>query len=257
MQGAIIGYAHLDLTDKVAGPSAEMVIHPSERGKGFGRALLAEILAVTSPRLWAHGDLRNAQKLASENGFTRIRTVIQMRRSLAEHLPKVKDDLTLRTFLPGVDDEEWLALNNSAFAGHPEQGNWDLSNLYDRVNESWFDAQGFILATQESQIIAYCWTKIHGGVAHTHDKKSAHAHDAIGEIYAVGVAPDFHGQGLGRAITSAGLSHLRRKGLMSAMLYVDAENLAAIALYESLGFKEWGRDVMYRPQGLAAPLNSL
>ena len=62
----------------------------------------------------------------------------------------------------------------------------------------------------------------------------------------MGVDPDFVHKGLGRAITLAGLAHLRRQGLMSAMLYVDAENFAAIALYKNLGFSEWGRDVMYR-----------
>jgi predicted GNAT family acetyltransferase len=29
------------------------------------------------------------------------------------------------------------------------------------------------------------------------------------------------------------------------MLYVDADNASAIKLYASLGFKEWGRDVLY------------
>jgi ribosomal protein S18 acetylase RimI-like enzyme len=30
------------------------------------------------------------------------------------------------------------------------------------------------------------------------------------------------------------------------MLYVDADNHAAIKLYQSLGFTEWGCDVVYR-----------
>jgi predicted GNAT family acetyltransferase len=30
------------------------------------------------------------------------------------------------------------------------------------------------------------------------------------------------------------------------MLYVDELNSSAIKLYKSLGFKEWGRDVLYR-----------
>ena len=71
-------------------------------------------------------------------------------------------------------------------------------------------------------------------------------HDPIGEIYAMGVDPEFASLGFGSAITIAGLAHLRRDGLMSAMLYVDAENLSALRLYMGLGFSEWGRDVMYR-----------
>ena len=244
--GSIVGYAHLDLTDTVAGPSAELVIDPDHRGQGLGRSLLIEICRITSPRLWSHGDLPSAQKLAEENGLERVRTVIQMRRSLTEHLPEITTQLMLRTFLPGLDDKNWLALNNHVFAHHPEQGGWTLSNLHDRMKESWFDPRGFLLATHGDQLTAFCWTKIHGGHSHSHDEKERHDHDPIGEVYAMGVNPDFQGKGLGRTMTVIGLAHLRRQGLMSAMLYVDAENTAAIKLYKDLGFTEWGRDVMYR-----------
>ena len=248
-ENEIVGYAHLDLTDIVAGPSAELVIHPDRRGQGLGRQLLEEICRITSPRLWSHGDLPNARKLAQENGLERVRTVIQMRRPLTEHLPEVTMDATMRSFLPGMDDQDWLELNNRVFRDHPEQGQWTLSNLLDRMKEGWFDARGFLLATRGDQLMAFCWTKIHGGHSYSHDENSTHDHDPIGEIYAMGVDPDFQGQGLGRAITVAGLAHLRRQGLMSAMLYVDAENTAGIQLYKGLGFTEWGRDVMYRQSG--------
>lgn len=244
--GQIIGYAHIDLTDAVAGSSAELVVHPLHRGKGLGRALLEEICSITSPRLWSHGDLASARKLAQDNGLVRGRTVIQMRRPLTQHLPELRADLNLRSFLPGLDDEPWLSLNNRSFNNHPEQGNWYLENLHQRMMEEWFDPSGFLLATQDERIIAFCWTKIHGAHTHSHDGKEEHGHDPIGEIYAMGVDPDFQGQGFGKAITIAGLAYLRRKGLMSAMLYVDAQNQAAVKLYSELGFSEWGRDVMYR-----------
>ena len=247
--GAIVGYAHIDLTDKVAGSSAELVIHPRYRGKGLGRALLEEICGITSPRLWAHGDLPSAQKLAKEYGLVRARTVIQMRRSLNQPLPVLGSDLKLRSFLPGLDDEAWLTLNNRAFVGHPEQGGWTMENLHQRMNEDWFDPQGFFLATIATsvgeEIIAFCWTKIHGAHTHAHDGQEEHGHDPIGEIYAMGVDPSYQGKKIGRAITVAGLAHLRHQGLMSAMLYVDAENGAAIKIYKDLGFSEWGRDVVY------------
>jgi mycothiol synthase len=43
----------------------------------------------------------------------------------------------------------------------------------------------------------------------------------------------------------AGLGHLRRLGLATAMLYVDDENQQAVRMYESLGFTRWKADVMY------------
>jgi mycothiol synthase len=244
--GRIIGYAHIDMTDAVAGSSAELVVHPAYRGRGLGRSLLEKICSITSPRLWSHGDLASAKKLAQDNGLKRVRTVIQMRRPFTQHLPDLRGGFGLRSFLPGLDDEAWLALNNRCFNNHPEQGGWTMENLSQRMEEEWFDPSGFLLATKEERLVAFCWTKIHGAHTHSHDGGDEHGHDPIGEIYAMGVDPDFSSQGFGKAITIAGLAHLRRKGLMSAMLYVDADNVSALGLYKDLGFSEWGRDVMYR-----------
>ncbi len=241
----IVGYAHIDLTDTVAGSSAELVIHPDHRGKGFGTALLTEVARITSPRLWSHGDLPGAQKIALANGFQKARTVIHMRRSLTHPLPDPSRDLEIRTFLPSLDEEAWLYLNNRVFEGHPEQGGWEMSDLQHRMKEDWFDPSGFLVATKNEELIAYCWTKIHGVHGHSHEGESDHGHDPIGEIYAMGVDPNSRGENLGRAITIAGLSHLQYQGLISAMLYVDEGNLSAIDLYKSLGFVESGRDVMY------------
>jgi len=62
----------------------------------------------------------------------------------------------------------------------------------------------------------------------------------------MGVDPEMAGKGIGKAVTVAGLRHMRYQGIFSAMLYVDADNQSAIKLYQSLGFTEWGRDVLYR-----------
>lgn len=244
--GKIVGYAHIDLTDTVAGPSAELVIHPNFRGHGFGQALLSEVARIASPRLWSHGDLESARKLALGNGFRKVRTVLQMRRSLEQPLPKSNSDLAIRTFIPSLDEQAWLALNNRTFLSHPEQSDWSLQDLQHRMMEKWFDPFGFLLATNREALVAFCWTKIHGEHSHSHGDEESHGHDPIGEIYAMGVDPAMRGQGSGRAITIAGLAYLRAKGLMSVMLYVDEENASATSLYRSLGFVEWGRDVMYK-----------
>jgi mycothiol synthase len=58
----------------------------------------------------------------------------------------------------------------------------------------------------------------------------------LGEIYVIASHPDFHGLGLGKALTLAGLDHLARKGIGTGMLYVDADNAPAVGLYEHIGF---------------------
>jgi mycothiol synthase len=245
----VVGYAHLDLTDEVEGPSAELVVDPQHRKTGIGQSLLGKLQQASGQtlRLWSHGDLPGAKNIAEKSGFKRVRTVIQMRRSLNDPIPELIKDISIRNFLPTIDNEEWIALNNRAFANHPEQGNWSVRDLDIRTKEEWFDPQGFLIAEENQKMIGFCWTKIHGGHSHKHSEHEAeHDHDPIGEIYIMGVDPEFSGKGIGKAVTIAGLRYMRYQGIFSAMLYVDEENHAAIKLYQSLGFTEWGRDVLYR-----------
>ncbi|MEV4180982.1 mycothiol synthase [Streptosporangium canum] len=147
----LAGYAHVDPTDPVEGPSGELVIHPAFRGRGHGRRLLEAVLDRTGGRLrlWAHGGHPGAEALALSTGFTKIRSLWQMRRSLFTAIPgfDLPDGVRLRTFEPGSPDEEaWVALNAKAFAHHPEQGAWTLEDLERREQEPWFDPAGFFLA---------------------------------------------------------------------------------------------------------------
>jgi mycothiol synthase len=59
----------------------------------------------------------------------------------------------------------------------------------------------------------------------------------MGEIYVIGVDPDFQGDKLGRPLVLAGLDSLARRGARIGMLYVDAANAAAMRLYRNLGFE--------------------
>ncbi len=62
-------------------------------------------------------------------------------------------------------------------------------------------------------------------------------HDPVlGEIYVIAVDPDFHGLGLGRSLTLAGLDSLAQRGVGTGMLYVDGDNTAALTMYGDLGF---------------------
>jgi mycothiol synthase len=240
----LLAYGHLDVTDEVAGASAEMVVHPAYRRHGLGRLLVATIRAETADgrlRLWAHGGHRGAAALAADLGFRQSRALWQMRRSLYAALPTVElpDGVTVRNFEPGRDDEAWVRLNGTAFAGHPEQGGWTVEDLHRRMAEPWFDPHGFFLAQRGDRLAGFHWTKVHGG------EGSHHGHDPIGEVYVLGVDPGERGTGLGRALTLVGLQHLRHLGLPDAMLYVDADNAAAIRLYQGLGFTRWETDLMF------------
>lgn len=242
----LVGYLHLDQTDQVAGPVVELVVHPAFRRNGVGTALVkAAIKQVRDSqlRLWAHGELAMAHALADNLGFNKARELWQMRRSLLAALPKVEipADVTIREFVVGQDESTWLSLNAEVFADHPEQGQLSPSDLAIRMKEAWFDAKGFFVAEKNGVMVGFHWTKIHGGHRHGSD----HNHAEVGEIYVLGVAPSERGTGLSQALALRGLEYLRDQGLNAAMLYVDADNMSAIRLYESVGFGHWDTDVMF------------
>jgi mycothiol synthase len=246
----VIGYAHLDQTDLVAGPSVELVVDPSHRGAGVGKALLSEAIKICgkSLRLWVHGEQELAHNLAASFNFEKIRTVLQMSKLLTDiqPLPVLANEIIIRSFLPGIDSDAWLELNNKVFKDHPEQGGWQLSDLNHRLSEEWFDEKGFFIVEKNKQVIASTWTKVHGEHSHDHDGEASHAHPAIGEIYITAVDPEYAGLGIGKALTITALNYLKYQGLTDAMLYVDFDNKAALSLYDSLGFKLSSKDILYR-----------
>ncbi|MFI1017896.1 mycothiol synthase [Streptomyces sp. NPDC020965] len=236
----LIGYAQLEDTDPVEAPAAELVVHPSHRGRGHGRALGSAVLGASGKRLrvWAHGGRSAARHLAQVLGLTLFRELRQLRRPLTPldlPEPTLPPGVTVRTFVPGQDDTAWLAVNAAAFAHHPEQGSLTQRDLDDRKSEPWFDPEGFFLAERDGEIIGFHWTK-------------THAAEQLGEVYVVGIRPDAQGGGLGKALTAIGLRHLAEQGLPTAMLYVDADNTAAVTVYERLGFTTHEVDLMYRTE---------
>ncbi|MDQ0991687.1 mycothiol synthase [Streptomyces sp. V3I7] len=238
--GELVGYAQLEDTDPVEAPAAELVVHPAHRGHGHGRALGSALLAASGKRLrvWAHGGHSAARHLAQVLGLTMFRELRQMRRSLTDlelPEPKLPDGVTVRPFVPGQDDEAWLAVNAAAFAHHPEQGSLTQRDLDDRKAAVWFDPAGFFLAEREGRLVGFHWTKVH-------------AEEGLGEVYVLGVAPGAQGGGLGNALTLTGLRHLAAQGMPTAMLYVDADNKAAVSVYERLGFVTHETDLMYRTE---------
>jgi mycothiol synthase len=156
-----------------------------------------------------------------------MRHILKIHRSLQDPIPEIAHSYTLRTFDTAQDKEQWLELNNTIFAHHPDQGNWAMADLENRMAEPWFDAKGFFLAVDGDTIIGFCWTKIHDEFVNQ---------DPVGELYVIGVHPEQAHKGIGRAVSITALNYLVGKGLKQSMLYVDADNEPGLALYNSLGF---------------------
>ncbi len=238
----IIGYVHLDSTDEVAGPSAQVVVHPEFRNLGHGKQLLHSALSLAGEklRLWSHGENTLARMLAESVGMKEVRTLFQMRRSLLSAIEPATfpENYDLKIFNAQTDQNAWLAANQLIFQEHHEQGTWTLRDFEIRMKEEWFDPSGFFILRADGQIAGFAWTKVH---SHSH----GHDHMPLGEIYVLGVSPEHRSRGLGKALTLHCLLYLRSLGLLEAMLYVNKDDASARALYESCGFRIWDVDTLY------------
>lgn len=214
--------------------TAQLVVHPSHRRAEHGATLLDAMVAdVAEPALWAFGDLHAAQRFAASRGFVPSRGLHIMERSLTpSDPPNPPDGITLRPYTD-ADAEAFLAVNATAFEGHPEQGHFSATDLANRQAETWWDPSGLILAEDADGLLGFHWTKRHDG--------------ETGEVYVLGVHPRAAGQGLGGVLLEAGLNHLATGGATRVVLYVDASNTRAVALYERAGFRVAHTDTLYRP----------
>jgi len=257
---AVVGAAHCDIyhtqaPNRPCRLTAELVVHPSYRGHGFGTLLvqgisdLAHEEGADELHLWAYGNLPTARRLAERMGYASERVLLQLLLP-AKRLPAPPDvaapgsgSVRLRAFEPRQDADPWLQLHNRVFAGHPEQGHWDASDVQARLEQPWFDPQDLLVAeeTGSGRLLGFCWVKL------------PRDETLPGEIYIIGVDPDERGRGLGQLLTQAGLARIAARGRPSAMLFVEADNAAAVALYAKLGFaRQWEHACYARPAASAS-----
>jgi len=217
------------------GDELSLVVRPGARGRGLGGTLLADALPAGTVNAWSHGDHPAAAALARGHGFERVRSLWVMRRLTSQALPGlvVPAGLEIRGYTP-ADAAELIRDNAAAFAHHPEQGAMDAADLAERMAEPWFDPAGLLLAVEGDHLLGFHWTKQHS--------------PELGEVYVVGIDPSAQGRGLGKLLTLAGLHHLAGLGVAEVLLYVEADNAPAVAVYAGLGFTHADADthVMYR-----------
>lgn len=270
--GTVVGYGQVaGAGTSAAGTAAvaELVVDPSHRRQGHGRALLEAVLADGAHSVWAHGLLPAADALARSAGLVMTRSLYRMARPLTADDaadPVMPAGFSVRAFEPGTDDETWVGLNAAAFASHPEQGRLTLEDLHERMAQPWFDPEGLLLVEDDEtgRAVAFHWTKVDPAHPATprprlSDRRRNAAGAAFrrdladevgrtgppGEVYVVGVHPAYQGRGLGTPLTRLGLAHLARRGLAAVELYVDGDNAAARRTYERLGFVDVAVDGQY------------
>jgi mycothiol synthase len=233
----------------VPGPRAGTWIVAMQAGDATSRAALLGAAAAHAAvhgggriTWWVAGATADDDQAAHLARYERAREQHQMRVTLPLTVPTppLPPGVTLRDIDPDHDARDWVAVNNAAFADHAEQGGWTVATFRARAAEPWFDPALFLVAVDAEGMLGFNWLKVHREET-----------PPAGEIYAVGVAPRAQGKRLGLVLAVAGLDRLAQHGLTRALLYVAADNTAAIKLYEKLGFTTARTDRAY--ERLAAP----
>jgi mycothiol synthase len=239
----IVGYLNLAPAEAQAPAMAELVVHPQARRNGVGSTMARQALSEggDGTRIWAHGNLDPARATAASLGLVVARELLQMRRPLTDLPPRpAPGGVRIATYAGSADDAELVRVNNAAFAWHPEQSGWTDADIAERRSESWFDPGGLFMAVDEQtgKLLGFHWTKVHNA--------------DLGEVYVIGVDPAAQGRGLGATLTLVGLHHLAERLTGSSqpavMLYVEADNPAAVKTYRRMGFEVFNVDAAYAEQ---------
>lgn len=258
------------------GTTVELVVHPAYRRHHLGSRLLAELggeesggpAPASSPQpVWAHGNVPAAQAFATALGMRKQRRLLVLRLSEPALEQAAHDELpagfevwdfnrAVATFGHADLLEAFRQVNNQAFSWHPEQGGWSPERMERALEVEWFSPEGLLFlvdvkklgapnaamagspASASDVLAGFHWTKTTGPAGSPPEQLNA-------EVYVVGLADAYRGQGLGGPLLAAGLAHLRSVGAQLVDLYVEDDNAPALKAYEKAGFVIHEEHVLY------------
>jgi mycothiol synthase len=243
--GSIIGYISVFLEPGLGRALIDGLIHPSQRHKGAATRLLKHAL-----RHATEAGLKVAQTCISESNEAARRLLKQLGFEYIRFFCGFRLDLTTAP-LPDIDQQEYIIgrlkpgeaqdlteIQNTAFAESWGFNPNTTEEIRYRISLGSCSAKDIVMAYRKTRPVAYCWTRLLG-------EKNPESGDTTGEIHMLGVAPAFRRKGLGRMVLTAGLSHLKGRGVTLVVLTADGEDHAARRLYESVGFEEWTKTNWY------------
>jgi mycothiol synthase len=126
----------------------------------------------------------------------------------------------------------WAELHNAAFADHPTPMVIDVASLETAPADPSVEDLDTILVVDAGtgEIIGFCSTFADRGQG---------GPGPGAEIWAIGVAPDRQGRGIGRQLLRWGVERLRGLGVEEVRLSVNSGNEGALGLYLGEGFVPW------------------
>ncbi len=233
-------------------------VHPEYRGRGIGTALLQwaeqrarQHVPSATPgarvvlNVGVNADDNPGQELLADNGHTVARHFLRMTIDLDAPPPPPlwPPDISVRTFVLGVDDRAALKCTDDAFRDH---WGWVESDFDEHLREfqHWlttrpdFDESLFWLAEHAGKIVGACFAWP------THEGDSDLAYIAV-----LCVLRSYRRRGIARALLLHAFGEFHRRGKPRVCLGVDAASLTgATTLYEAVGMRTTRRFMLYEKE---------
>lgn len=205
--------------------AARLLVGAAHAEAGASGSILLR-LTLPAGALWA-------REAAEAAGLAVARATLVMLRPADRGPLRTADvpGITIRTLAPGEEGRLLHALN------HAWASTWNFRPLTRRALERDLAGhrEGFLVAVDHSGRIA--------GTAHAQFDPAGRNPDGAPYAWIANLTtvPAWRGRGLGRALLSAAIADLQRRGARSTTLGVDGGAAAPLALYRSAGFAEVGR----------------
>ena len=235
--GNIVGYMDVAPEVGIGRVILNCFIHPDYRRQGLASRLLdcaAQRARELGARV-AHVNVEEGNTVASSVlprlDFRFIRRFLELSMDISRVQWQGVDQAVFSCrHLHRGEEEKLTRIQNRSFAdtwGYNPNTEGEVSYW---TGLSSCSPEDVVLVCDGDKPAGYCWTRL-GCEA------EASPLERKGQIFMLGVEPDYRGSGIGRIVLMAGLSYLKEKGLQVVDLTVDSENTAACALYRSAGFE--------------------
>jgi GNAT superfamily N-acetyltransferase len=172
-------------------------------------------------------DLEMQERLA-EHGYSKTKVgEVYMTRSLSEPIasPVVADGFVIRPFAGMPERETRAIVPNSAFGGFEGPSEWALNDIGYMFDFCYaINAIDIVAATTDGRIVS--------SAVVFYDPVTK-----LGEFDPVATHQQFQQQGLAKAAMLTGLHWLKGAGMETAVIRTTHDNVAAIATYQSIGYK--------------------
>ena len=223
----MIGWALLSVEER----AFDVFTHPSLRGDPREEEMLVWALQQMSTfeevqMIWVaeHDDLRI--RWLEENGFQcDSNHYVRFTRSLLEPLesPTLPGGFSLRTSRGEEDARLRSVASHAAFGSKKLFENYWPRTLRFMQSPVYVPEHELFVMSPEDEVASYCiiWT----------DEVNR-----LGHFEPVGTHPKFQGKGLGKILLFDAMHRLKSEGMERADVCTNHDNLAAIRLYESVGF---------------------